>query len=118
MLIAAALIELGLPESDSLKDKRRVLRSLRDRVRAKFNVAIAEIADQDDRHRVCLGCVSVGSDPRYLREGLEKVVRYVESLALGELVSDDVIVVQIDELPAVADAGADLSDLPEEWERE
>jgi hypothetical protein len=115
MLIAAALIELGLPESESLKDKRRVLRSLRDRVRARFNVSIAEIAEQDDRHHVCLGCVSVGSDARYLREGLAKVVRYVESLALGELLSDDVIVVELDELHAPA---GEADDLPDEWGRE
>jgi uncharacterized protein YlxP (DUF503 family) len=117
MLIAAALIELGLPESGSLKDKRRVLRSLRDRVRGKFNVSIAEVAEQDDRHLLCLGCVSVGSDARYLRGGLEKLVRYVESLALGELVSDDVVVVQLDEL-ASAGAGEESAELPDEWGRE
>jgi hypothetical protein len=117
MLIAAAMIELGLPEAASLKDKRRVLRSLRDRVRARWNVSIAEVAEQDDRHRVCLGCVCVGSDPRYLREGLEKLVRFVESQALGELISDDVVVVQLDELEVVADA-REPSDLPDEWGRE
>ncbi len=98
MLIAAALIELVLHDAESLKDKRRALRSIKDRVRGSFNVAIAEIDDQDERHRLCLGCVTIGSDPRYVREALEKVVRFVDGLGLGELVSDDVVVARLDEL--------------------
>jgi hypothetical protein len=118
MLIAAALIELVLHDAGSLKDKRRVLRSLKDRVRVNFNVAIAEIDDQDDLHRICLGCVTVGSDPRYVREALEKVVRFVDGLALGELVSDDVVVARLDELDQDDDDEDDGHALPAEWEEE
>ena len=101
MLIAAALIELRLEESESIKAKRRVVNSVKDRLRRRYNVSVAEVAEQDDRHEICLGCVAVGIDPRHLRVKLEKVIRFVESLGLAQLVADDVTVVRIDELEEV-----------------
>jgi len=106
MLIAAALIELALPDCDSLKTKRRVVRSVRDRVLHRFKVSIAEVADHDDRHAICMGCAKVGVDPRGLRAEMDKVIRYVDSLGLAELVGEDVIVAQLDELEIV-DGGGD-----------
>jgi uncharacterized protein YlxP (DUF503 family) len=98
MLISAALIELSLPETETIKDRRRVARSIKDRVRQRFNVSVAEVADQDERDSICIGCVMVGVDPRHLREGMDKVIRYVESLGLAEVVADDVVVVRLDEV--------------------
>jgi len=103
MLIAAALIELFLPQSESIKDRRRAARSIVDRVRQRFNVSVAEVADQDERHSICIGCVMVGIDPRHLRSGMEKVIHYVDSLGLGEVVSDDVTVVRLDEVEELED---------------
>jgi uncharacterized protein YlxP (DUF503 family) len=102
MLIGAALIELALPEPDSIKARRRVAHAVKDRVRQRFNVSVAEIGDSDDRHIVCLGCVAVGVDPRHLQRVLEKVVRFVEGLGLAELVEDDIVVARLDEVEEVA----------------
>jgi uncharacterized protein len=124
MLIAAALIELELAEADSIKDKRRVVRSVKDRLRERFNVSVAEVAAQDDRHAICIGCVKVGIDARHLREQLEGAVRFVESLGLAEVVGDDVTVVRLDQLTEVdgeAEAGeteAWQEQLVRDWERE
>ena len=112
MLIAAALIELALPEAETIKARRRVARSLKDRVRRRFNVSIAEVADQDERHSVCIGCVMVGVDPRHLRDAMEKIVRYVESLGVAEVVADDVTVVRLDEVEELPD---DEDAEPEDW---
>jgi uncharacterized protein len=112
MRIAAALIELSLPETETIKDRRRVARSIKDRIRQRFNVSVAEVADQDERHSVCIGCVMVGIDPRHLREGMEKVVRYVESLGLAEVVSDDVTVLRLDEIEELDD---DSDGVPADW---
>lgn len=103
MLISAALIELSLPETETIKDRRRVARSIKDRVKQRFNVSVAEIADQDERDSICIGCVMVGIDPRHLREGMEKVIRFVESLGLAEVVADDVVVVRLDEVEEIDD---------------
>jgi uncharacterized protein YlxP (DUF503 family) len=108
MRIAAALIELQLLEADSLKDRRSVARAVVDRVRRRFNVAAVDLSDPDERRLACIGCVMIGRDPRQLRAAMEKLVRYVESLALAEVVADDVTVVRLDELaeePADDDAG-------------
>ncbi len=113
MLIAAALIELALPEAESLKARRRVARSVKDRLRRKFNVAVAEIDNLDDWHSICLGCVTLGRDPRHLRERLEKAIRFVDGLGLAELVADDVMVMRIDELDEVEESGAD--EPPASW---
>src|SRR5512135_2147747 len=105
MLIAAALIELAVPEAETIKARRRVARSVKDRIRQRFNVSVAEVADQDERHSVCIGCVMVGVDPRHLRDGMEKVVRYVESLGVAEVVADDVTVLRLDEIEELEDDG-------------
>jgi len=98
MLIAAALIELSLPEAETIKARRRVAHSVKDRIRQRFNVSVAEVADQDERHSVCIGCVMVGVDPRHLREAMEKIVSYVEGLGVAEVVADDITVVRLDEV--------------------
>jgi len=103
MLIAAALIELSLPEAETIKARRRVARSVKDRIRQRFNVSVAEVADQDERHSVCIGCVMVGVDPRHLREAMEKIVGYVEGLGLAEGVGDDITVVRLDEIEELED---------------
>lgn len=112
MLIAAALIELAVPDAETIKARRRVARSVKDRIRQRFNVSVAEVADQDERHSVVIGCVMVGVDPRHLRDGMEKLVRYVESLGVAEVVADDVTVVRIDELDELED-DADVA--PAAW---
>lgn len=116
MLIAAALIELSLPQADSIKAKRRVVKSLKDRLRQRFNISVAEVADQDDRHSICIGCVMVGSEPRRLRQTIEKALRYVESLGLAEVVGDDVAILRLDELEEIEEADASATDeLPASW---
>ncbi|MCP4007299.1 MAG: DUF503 domain-containing protein [bacterium] len=104
MLIAAALIELELPEADTIKARRRVAKAVKDRISQRFNVSAAEVGDPDDRHSVCIGCVMVGVDPRHLRNKMEQVTSYVESLALAETVSDDIVVVRLDEVEELDEA--------------
>ncbi len=116
MLIGAALIELALPEADSIKARRRVVRAVKDRVRQRFNVSVADVGDPDDRHSVSLGCVAVGVDPRHLHRTLEKVVRFVEGLGVAEMVEDDIMVVRLDEVEEVDPP--DFEDEPFDWEEE
>ncbi|HTO09731.1 MAG TPA: DUF503 domain-containing protein [Myxococcota bacterium] len=113
MLVAAALIELAVPDAETIKARRRVARSVKDRIRQRFNVSVAEVADQDERHSVVIGCVMVGVNPRHLREGMEKVVRYVESLGLAEVVADDVTVVRLDEVEELDEDADDAA--PAAW---
>ncbi len=78
MTVGSCKIELRLPESDSLKAKRRVLKSLKDRVHARFSVAIAEVDRLDDWQRATLGVACVSNDARLVDATLTKVVNWIE----------------------------------------
>ena len=79
MHAAAARIELRLPGCRSLKEKRSVVRSLRDRLRSKFNVSVAETGLQDVHQRAELTVALVATDNRMAESVLEKADRLVES---------------------------------------
>jgi len=77
--IGVLTLELRLESSHSLKEKRHVVQSLKDRLRHKFNVSVAEIDHQDLWQRSTIAAVTVSSD----RENAEKVLRSVEEEASG-----------------------------------
>ncbi len=78
MVVASLTWELSLPGCSSLKEKRAVLRSLRDRLRGKFNVSVAETAHQDVHGRAALTIALVASDGRFAEAVLDKADRFVE----------------------------------------
>lgn len=79
--IGILTLELRLENAHSLKDKRRVVESLKDRLRHKFNVAVAEIAHQDLWQRAAVAAVTVSSDHAHA----QKVLQSVEDEALALL---------------------------------
>jgi uncharacterized protein YlxP (DUF503 family) len=78
MTVGSCKIELRIPESGSLKAKRRVVKSLKDRVQARFSVAIAEVDRLDDWQRATLGVACVSNDARLVDATLTKVVNWIE----------------------------------------
>jgi uncharacterized protein YlxP (DUF503 family) len=80
MSIGALKVRLRLPENDSLKGKRRVLKSIVTQVRNKFNVSIAEIEDQDLWQLATLGIVCVSTDRRHADQILAKVAEFISSI--------------------------------------
>lgn len=82
MTIALLSIELYLPMSQSLKEKRMVLRRLKDRLRV-FNVAIAEVAHQELWQRAGLGVVTVATTDELAGQTLSSVVSEIERLEPG-----------------------------------
>lgn len=79
MVIGALLLRLQVPESGSLKSKRQVVRSLVARLHRTFNVAVAEVGDQDLWQSVQLGVVCVSGDARHADEVCQKVLRFVDN---------------------------------------
>lgn len=82
MTVALLSIELFLPMSQSLKDKRMVLRRLKDRLE-KFNVAVAEVEHQDVWQRAGLGIVTVASSDAMAEQTLSSVMNEIERLEPG-----------------------------------
>jgi uncharacterized protein YlxP (DUF503 family) len=85
IIVGVCAIELRLHDAHSLKSKRQVLKSIKSRVRNKFNVAIAEVDDQEIWQRAVLGVAVVSTAHDHANGILNKVVNFVESLYLAEL---------------------------------
>jgi uncharacterized protein len=78
MVVASITWELSLPGCSSLKEKRSVIRSLRDRLRSRLNVSVAETALNDVHGRAELTVALVATDGRFAESVLEKADRIVE----------------------------------------
>ena len=81
MAIAFLTIELRIEAAHSLKDKRQVVRSLKDKLRASFNIAVAELEVSDLWQRATVGVVSVSGSRDYLRGLMENVERSATRIA-------------------------------------
>ncbi len=77
MQIGACKIYLRLPENDTLKGKRSVKNSMAGRIKSRFNVAVAEVDDNDHWRQLTLGVVCVSNDARHANEVLSSVVKLV-----------------------------------------
>ena len=80
-MIAFLTLELRIEAAHSLKDKRQVLRSLKDRLRASFNVSVAELDSTDLWQRATIGVVSISHSRDYLRGLMENVERSATRIA-------------------------------------
>jgi uncharacterized protein YlxP (DUF503 family) len=81
MTVGIARLTLFIPDSHSLKEKRMVVRRVKDRTRAKFNVAMAEVEDNDVWQRAVLGLAVVGNEGRFVESALDEVIRFVRGEA-------------------------------------
>lgn len=79
-----------MPEAHSLKDKRQILRSLKERLRGHFNVAVAELDFQDLWNRSVVGVVTLSNAEQHVEESLQSVLREADKILGPLLVSHDV----------------------------
>jgi len=94
MPIGLLTLEIYIPEAHSLKDKRQVLRSLKDRLRGKFNVAVAELDGQDSWQRAVVGVVSLANNAGYLEQALRTVLEESERHLGRDLINHELEVLQ------------------------
>lgn len=80
MYIGTCKIQIRIPENQNLKGKRRIINSLRDRLRNEFNIAIAEIDNQDVWQLATLGVACVSNDPKNIEQLLAKFQNYLLTL--------------------------------------
>jgi len=76
--VGLLLLDCYISESQSLKDKRRVISSLTERLRRQFNIAVAEVEYQDQWQRAKLAVVMVNTNWRMLQSGMSKLTEYVD----------------------------------------
>jgi len=80
MFIGVCTIELHIPESGSLKTKRHSVKSIKDRIRSRFNVSVAEVDDNDLWQKVTLAVAAVSKDKSHLNQTLDHVLNLVRSV--------------------------------------
>ena len=90
MPIGLLTLEIQVEDARSLKDKRQVLRSLKDRLRAHFNVAVAELDHHDLWQRSKVGVVTISNDGKHLEESLDAIAAESERILGRDLISREI----------------------------
>jgi len=86
VIVGILEVRLRVPGARSLKEKRRVLNALKDRLRGKFNVSVAEVDGQELPQSATVAVVQVSNDSRYINSSLDSLVEAVRGFRGAELV--------------------------------
>ena len=86
MHVGILQVEISIPDAMSLKDKRQVVKSLKDRIAHGHNVSIAEVGALDEHRRSIIGMAMVSNDKRYVEGALSKLVDFVRSVPTVDLI--------------------------------
>ncbi len=87
MVVGVITLELLLAGAKSLKDKRKVLKSLLERLKNRFNISVSEVGRQDNWKYSTVGISAVSGDMAYMQNILDSVVRFVENHEGVEVIS-------------------------------
>ena len=90
MVVGLCELAIALPGNRSLKEKRRVVRGLVDRLRARHRISVAEVADNDVHNRGVVGFAVVGNDRRRVRSVVDAVLQTVEETCPADVVEQEV----------------------------
>ena len=96
MPIVFCSLEIYLPGSHSLKEKRNIIRKTTDRLRSRFNFSISEIGHQNVWQRARLGAVSIGPNRKILQQISEKLISESERILGGDLVRYEIDFLEYD----------------------
>lgn len=89
MVVGVCRVSLMIEESQSLKDRRSVLRRIKDRVNQKYNCAIAEVGDPESWQAAQLGFCVVSNERGYTQSIVQKILQFIEDLALAKVIGDE-----------------------------
>jgi uncharacterized protein len=95
MFVGVARVTLQIPDSGSLKAKRQILRRVTDRVKARFNVAVAEVDDNDLWQKATLALAVVGNDQRHVNEQLDKILHHIEDMYVAPVISRELEIIPL-----------------------
>lgn len=89
MRIGTLRVNLMIRDARSLKDKRRIITSLKDQIRNRFNVSVAEIDSQDIWQRAVLGIATVSNDGKFVNRILSQVINFIRTFGWANLIDYD-----------------------------
>jgi len=90
MIIGTLQVRLLLRDARTLKDKRQVVQSIKDRVRQSFNVSVAEIKQQDQPRQVVLGIAMVSNETHPIKQTLGEIVNALKAHPIAEFVDSEI----------------------------
>jgi uncharacterized protein YlxP (DUF503 family) len=90
MIVGSLRVRLLVRESRSLKDKRQVLRGIKDRLRNGFNVSVAEVEAEDHRQLAVLGVAMVSNEAAHVKAAFEQIVAALRVHPVAELLDHEV----------------------------
>jgi uncharacterized protein YlxP (DUF503 family) len=85
MIVGVMTLDLFMGEASSLKSKRRILKSLLDKMKSRFNVSVAEVDKQDKWQYSTVGVTCVTNDSSHAHQMMSAVVKYVEAAGTVEI---------------------------------
>lgn len=92
MYVGVARVVLLIHGAFSLKDKRAVVKKVKDRVRSRYNVSIAEVGSNDTWNQAEIGISMVSNDHRYVNSNLDKVLAFVEEMHVAEVADQELTI--------------------------
>jgi uncharacterized protein YlxP (DUF503 family) len=95
VVVGTARISFYIRDNRSLKEKRKIVKSVTAKVHHRFNASIAEIDSNDKWQMIGLGISVVGNDRRFVNSALDKVLTYIDSLYLGEMIDSVIEIVNM-----------------------
>ena len=95
MIVGTGLITLRLHDCRSLKGKRRVVKSMINRIRNNFNVSIAEVGSNDIYQRAEIGFSLIGNDSALINSKIDKLFNMAEDLGLAEIIDTKMEIIHL-----------------------
>lgn len=90
MIIGLLKIDLHIQNSGSLKEKRMVTKSLKDRLRRQFNITVTETDNHDKWQAASLGIATISTDTKYANQVLSQVVNFIENAKEAEIIKYEI----------------------------
>lgn len=94
-MVGTLKLSLYIQNNQSLKEKRKVVKSIVAKVHNKFNVSIAEVGSNDKWQMVELGISAVGNDRRFVNSALDNILSFLDSLYLGEIIDSNIEIANV-----------------------
>jgi len=95
MVVGTLKIEFYLADNRSLKGKRKVVRSMVDKVKSKFNMSVAEVGSNDKWQKIEIGISTVGNDRRHIDSSLNHALEFLDSLCLAQIINTEIEIINL-----------------------
>jgi len=95
VVVGTLKLSVYIQNNHSLKEKRKVVKSVVAKVHNRFNVSIAEVGSNDKWQMIELGISTVGNERRFVNSALDNILSYIDSLYLGEIVDSSIEILNV-----------------------